>query len=933
MQEHSNTASTDGVRRDGARHEGRQKTEARRAGVRSFRASGVSGTTAGVARGPKRSLAAVLGSVRAKRILLCALCFFTALAVAGTQAFPGTYPFGIALAASASGGLAALAVTVGGMLGSARIPTSGGVWAAAVFGLFAARCAVSLWLAAEPGGGRRGSIRKSSPGERIRGIARLLFGEQADGRESPRSPASAGPPDGKMNVGTVLRENVRVRLALSAAAALFAGAWSVAAGGYEYFDLFGAVFTLFAAPLCTYLFYAATARKMRSSPVREFGVYALLAVVTLSLHGISASVFSLPAGSLHGSGTLEAVTGGGAVLRRMVFDAGILFALMASLVVTKSAGIHRGALAGLLCGMTMTPIYAPAYPLAAVVCAALGSLPAGFSLAGAATAAVTWAVFTGGVDGFAAMTPPAAIASAVLVPLFRYELIRLPPALFGPGFSAIGQRSGESTASEIAAGDLRRRLEGLGDGLGSVSAVLHGMAERLSKPSRAEMQAIAEESFGRRCARCRRRSVCSVPDPARGEPFLRSLAGELLRSGAVPASAIPSSLASQCGEIGEILDAINGAAGDRIASLARGNRLMTSAEDFGLAGELIRSAERSGREAAARDEALSKKLRRVLSWNNFAASSVAAYGVRRRHIYVGDVDLAATRMGGDDIRRLFESVAGVPLSPPEFELNGTVLSMRLHSVNRFACRTGSYSCAASSVQRYYGGKRGCGADSGEERPDGDNGEHEEVRIEVTEDEPEAVSGDMIADFEADGRYYMILSDGMGSGKEAALTSGMATSLLERLIRSGAELETALKMLNQIIRSTERECSATVDIAEIDLATGEARFIKSGAAPSFVLRDGSIFRLQSKTVPLGILCALDAEMIKFDVQPGDTVVMISDGAARSYEEAPWLLDLMSTDEGVLSGDERLAAMTVVSEAAMRGSRDDITCGIMRITKSA
>ncbi len=886
MQEHSNTASTDGVRRDGARHDGRQKTEARRAGVRSFRASGASGTTAGVARGPKRSLAALLGSVRAKRILLCALCFFTALAVAGTQAFPGTYPFGIALAASASGGLAALAVTVGGMLGSARIPTSGGVWAAAVFGLFAVRCVLSLWLAAETGNGRRGSIRKRSPGERIRGIAQLLFGEQADGRERPRSPASAGPPDGKMNVGTVLRENVRVRLALSAAAALFAGAWSVAAGGYEYFDLFGAVFTLFAAPLCTYLFYAATARKMRSSPVREFGVYALLAVVTLSLHGISASVFSLP-----------------------------------------------GALAGLLCGMTLTPIYAPAYPLAAVVCAALGSLPAGFSLAGAATAAVTWAVFTGGVDGFAAMTPPAAIASAVLVPLFRYELIRLPPALFGPGFSAIGQRSGESTASEIAAGDLRRRLEGLGDGLGSVSAVLHGMAERLSKPSRAEMRAIAEESFGRRCARCRRRSVCSVPDPARGEPLMRSLAGELLRSGAVPASAIPSSLASQCGEIGEILDAINGAAGDRIASLARGNRLMTSAEDFGLAGELIRSAERSGREAAERDEALSKKLRRVLSWNNFAASSVAAYGVRRRHIYVGDVDLAATRMGGDDIRRLFESVAGVPLSPPEFELNGTVLSMRLHSVNRFACRTGSYSCAASSVQRYYGGKRGCGADSGEERPDGDNGEHEEVRIEVTEDEPEAVSGDMIADFEADGRYYMILSDGMGSGKEAALTSGMATSLLERLIRSGAELETALKMLNQIIRSTERECSATVDIAEIDLATGEARFIKSGAAPSFVLRDGSIFRLQSKTVPLGILCVLDAEMIKFDVQPGDTVVMISDGAARSYEEAPWLLDLMSTDEGVLSGDERLAAMTVVSEAAMRGSRDDITCGIMRITKSA
>ena len=140
---------------------------------------------------------------------------------------------------------------------------------------------------------------------------------------------------------------------------------------------------------------------------------------------------------------------------------------------------------------------------------------------------------------------------------------------------------------------------------------------------------------------------------------------------------------------------------------------------------------------------------------------------------------------------------------------------------------------------------------------------------------------MITDFEADGRYYMILSDGMGSGREAALTSGITVSLLERLIRSGAGMETSLKLLNQIIRSTGRECSSTVDIAEIDLTTGEARFIKSGAAPSFVLRDGSIFRLQSKTVPIGILRALDAELIRFEVREGDTVVMVSDGAARSF----------------------------------------------------
>jgi stage II sporulation protein E len=212
-------------------------------------------------------------------------------------------------------------------------------------------------------------------------------------------------------------------------------------------------------------------------------------------------------------------------------------------------------------------------------------------------------------------------------------------------------------------------------------------------------------------------------------------------------------------------------------------------------------------------------------------------------------------------------------------------------------------------------------------------EREEITVHVSDNAPAGICGDGMTAFEYGGKYYMILSDGMGSGREAALTSGIVVSMLEKLICAGAELETALKMLNHIVRTVERECSATVDIAEIDLVSGEARFIKSGAAPSFVLRNGSIFRLQSKTVPIGIIRALDAEMIRFDVEEGDTVVMLSDGAARSYEEVPWLLELMTYDETVLHGDERRAAMTIVSEAAIRGSEDDISAGIVRIVKKA
>ena len=142
------------------------------------------------------------------------------------------------------------------------------------------------------------------------------------------------------------------------------------------------------------------------------------------------------------------------------------------------------------------------------------------------------------------------------------------------------------------------------------------------------------------------------------------------------------------------------------------------------------------------------------------------------------------------------------------------------------------------------------------------------------------------------------------------------------------MDTALKMLNSMMRVREGECSATVDLMELDLINGRARFVKSGAAPSFVLRRGRLFRLQSKTVPIGIVRALDAEMIKFETEPGDTVIMLSDGVARSFEDCPWLFDLLCDPNEWLEDPERMARK-IVKCAIQNGGDDDITAGVVYI----
>lgn len=887
----------------------------------------------------------LLSSVWVKRISVILLCFALALVTAATAAFPNTYPFGIAVVSAASGVTATLASMAGALIGSAGIPKLGGAYAAIITLLTVSRLLLSRWLADDGQTAKsktsvpnspdntQNSAKSRSRNDRLRTIITRIRESPGQVLTSLKS-VKAG--------GAMLRENIRVRVALSACAALFGGAWSVVRGGYDYYDLFGAVFSLLITPLVTYLFYAARERKMRYSPIREVAVYFTAAVITLSLT-------SLAHGGL--DGLHETILGES---RGVVFDLGVLFAFAAAVVCATEFGVHRGALVGLACGIVMQPSYAPLYAIAAMVGGTFAAYSKTFAVLSAGALGSAWAIYVAGFNGMTEVFPPIVAACAVLIPAYRYNIVNLPESLFGAELYRSGRSLSWGNSSlvmaDISAKNMKKRLNSLSDGMMSVSAVLGGMSDRLTKPARADYEEISERAFDTYCHTCKMRERCHDSKNSKTEPVIHRITDELMRDGVVTAGTIPSQLASSCWNIGRILDEINLEAGKKIAEMRRGDKLSVSAADLSLAGEIMRQAAKSETAEGEVDDKLSAKLKRLLTYHNFGAASVTVYGERRKHIFVGDVDLTATRMGGDDIRRLFESFVGTRLSNPEFELDGAVLSMRMNSVNLYECRSGMYSCAASQVLRYWQEVRNCGADSQDEdcavneetdgittadeaSEDMDSAKTIEIpQISVTDSVPDEVCGDGITAFEVNGKYYMLLSDGMGSGKEAALTSGVVVSLLERLIRSGAELETALKMLNQVVRQTERECSATVDIAEIDLMTGEAKFIKSGAAPSFVLRDGSIFRLQSKTVPIGIIRALDAEMIKFDVREGDTVVMVSDGAARSYDEAPWLLDLMTDDETVLHGDERNAAITIVSEAALRGGRDDITCGIVRIKKA-
>ena len=124
-----------------------------------------------------------------------------------------------------------------------------------------------------------------------------------------------------------------------------------------------------------------------------------------------------------------------------------------------------------------------------------------------------------------------------------------------------------------------------------------------------------------------------------------------------------------------------------------------------------------------------------------------------------------------------------------------------------------------------------------------------------------------------------------------------------------------------------ECSATVDLMELDMAESRARFYKSGAAPTYVFRNGGLFKLRSHTVPVGIMKDIDAGKLDLEVSVGDVIVMVSDGVTDGKEECPWLFDLLRS-QGNKATPDRLAEL-VVKYAKAEGTGDDISVVAIKI----
>ena len=174
----------------------------------------------------------------------------------------------------------------------------------------------------------------------------------------------------------------------------------------------------------------------------------------------------------------------------------------------------------------------------------------------------------------------------------------------------------------------------------------------------------------------------------------------------------------------------------------------------------------------------------------------------------------------------------------------------------------------------------------------------------------------------------MLSDGMGTGTRAAIDSVMTANLTARLLRAGFSPENALKTVNcaLLVKSAD-ETLATLDILKIDLEGGRASFYKAGAGFSVIGKSDKTVIVEKSSMPLGILESTAFEKSEIDLNSGDTVIIMSDGAnVIPHKEFKELIRSYK-NEGM-----RVLSEAIVNEAltySLSGKHDDITVCCVRI----
>lgn len=818
--------------------------------------------------------------IEVRRRLHALVSFFLTAALSyllgGARLFFGTYPLGIALACSSKKHLSAVAVgLVAAVIGG--LPAVYGYVCIAV--LLIRMLATLLPMVFSETVGRRGDQSKELIKYNNKGVEKDEVSEDE-------------------GFSRLFFENLHVKVLCSALGGAIGGVFLVLRDDFSFYSLCGMLTLVFLPPVATLLLGGVLGEERYK---KEWYAYLSAGSIIFSAVLVSAekTVLGMPMAPF--------------------------LAMLLTLCVAADKGIFFGIAAALLCGVAFDTTYVILLVLAAVLFCIVSAVKRNAGVAAVCGLIVVWCYYIGGEQGLVRVLPPMLLAIPLYMLVDKYREMMSAP--YAHAEVAGGLYFAEAVTEKTKNDAVKDRLSTLEATFSSLSETFYKLSDRFRRPDVLGIRQITDSAFERVCEGCRNRDRCWGVDYSDTLEAVRRVTSALHTKGAAAATDLPEKFVSECVRCERLIDEVNSTISEATQKIINGGKANFFAANYDDITAILKDALGSDSEEYECDLDAGKKVFEYLYSEGFRVGGVVVYGKRCKYVVAKEVSqsdkLSAQR--ASEISKRIGSIVGADLSDPVIEVGRDGAVMLLHSRP-----TVKAICAHGRLSRS-GRKWTSSAPEDSPIPDP-----------IKDDENETC-GDMTDAFVTDNSYfYSLVSDGMGSGPEAAYTSGVCAMFMQKMLSAGNRADITLRMLNNVIRSENmgcgRECSATVDLLELDLMSGTAAFVKSGAAPTYIAREGTVYKISSRTMPMGIIKNADARITKFDTKAGDIIIMMSDGCCPDSEDCAWLVEYlcnyMSKGKRTVSVGEELCERLrdellteAVKNLAPDRERDDISVSVV------
>ncbi len=447
--------------------------------------------------------------------------------------------------------------------------------------------------------------------------------------------------------------------------------------------------------------------------------------------------------------------------------------------------------------------------------------------------------------------------------------------------------------------NVKLKLKSVSESFSSMSETIESLSESREEEDLLDVGVMFDNMAEKVCKECKKSSLCWGRDFSKTYRELFNLLSLMEKNGTVEVKDLSKEIKDKCFNINKLLEEMSVQYDSyRIKKVWRSrlfeNRLLAGQQLFGMS-EILKDI------SLNLDKDLSmfsgEILRRELIKNGFKPKSIDVFEDRRGKIRISII-LKKKYLSSDYEDKIRECLNNtcpreVQVSVSKTEKN-PYLKITAYETEKFIVEEGFASATVSDNS-------------------GDNFQFYKL---------------------TDGKYVIALSDGMGTGSAAAKESRAVIELMDSFLRAGFDKKIAVNLINSVLlMKSDSRTFATIDMCIIDLYTGRAEFIKTGAEPSYIKKSESVLSVSGSALPAGISVKAEPEVFSCSLSEGDTVIMATDGLKTKDSGDGWLkkfIEENTSDDGAENFAEKLLKK---AEEVNQGIKDDMTVISVKLHKKA